>query len=316
MAEVLGIDVSHHNGKIDWAKVAASGKKFAIMKAQYEAQSHRIDETFEYNYAEAGKAGLARGVYIYLARTSLSDPVGDANALVDKLKGRTLEYGIWLDLEDKNIKHLSKAQFNELIDIYTVIFRAAGYYVGIYCNRDWYLNVLDSAKLKKEFTFWIARYPKNDKGIYNPNSSLKPDPKDAAAWQYSSKGAVPGIKGNVDLNVDFDGVVNLMQKPAPAKVEVKPEVKAVELPFKVGQNYKTSVNLFVRQKPNGLKVAFKSLTVNGKANGFSADDGSAVLKKGTTVTCKAVEEVGKSIWIQIPSGWLCAISANGTKYIL
>lgn len=311
MAEVLGIDVSHHNGKIDWAKVAASGKKFAIMKAQYEAQSHRIDETFEYNYAEAGKAGLARGVYIYLARTSLSDPVGDANALVDKLKGRTLEYGIWLDLEDKNIKHLSKAQFNELIDVYTVIFRAAGYYVGIYCNRDWYLNVLDSAKLKKEFAFWIARYPKTDKGVYNPNSSLKPDPKDAVAWQYSSKGAVPGIKGNVDLNVDYDGIVNLI---APQKPVIKEEPK--DLPYKVGQNYKTNVNLFVRQKPNGLKTAYKNLTANAKANGFASEDGSAVLKKGTVVTCKAVEEVGKSIWIQIPSGWLCGIAANGTKYIL
>ena len=50
MSEILGIDVSHHQGKIDWAKVAKSGKKFAIMKCQYEAQSHRIDECFEYNY--------------------------------------------------------------------------------------------------------------------------------------------------------------------------------------------------------------------------------------------------------------------------
>lgn len=311
MAEVLGIDVSHHNGKIDWAKVAASGKKFAIMKAQYEAQSHRIDETFEYNYEEAGKNGLARGVYIYLARTSLSDPVADANALVEKLKGRTLEYGIWLDLEDKNIKHLRKAEFTELIELYTRIFKKAGYYVGIYCNRDWYLNVLDSANLKKNFAFWIARYPKNDKGVYNPNSSLKPDPKDAVAWQYSSKGAVPGIKGNVDLNVDYDGIVNLTNPKAP--VEEKPSVSH---PYKVGQNYKTAVNLFVRQKPNGLKVAFKSLTANGKANGYPAEDGSAVLRLGTTVTCKEVQIVGKSVWIKIPSGWICGISAAGTRYVI
>ena len=311
MAEVLGIDVSHHNGKIDWTKVAASGKKFAIMKAQYEAQSHRIDETFEYNYAEAGKAGLARGVYIYIARTSVADPVADANALVEKLKGRTLEYGIWLDLEDKNIKHLKKAEFNELIDLYTGIFKKAGYYVGIYCNRDWYLNVLDSANLKKSFAFWIARYPKTDKGVYNPNSSLKPDPKDAVAWQYSSKGAVPGIKGNVDLNVDYDGIVNLTKPKDP--VEEKPSVSH---PYKVGQNYKTVVNLFVRQKPNGLKVAFKSLTANGKANGYPAEDGAAVLRMDTTVTCKEVQIVGKSVWIRIPSGWICGISAGGTRYVI
>lgn len=315
MAEVLGIDVSHHNGKIDWAKVAASGKKFAIMKAQYEAQSHRIDETFEYNYEEAGKNGLARGVYIYLARTSLSDPVGDANALVSKLKGRPLEYGIWLDLEDKNIKHLTKAQFNELIDIYTVIFRAAGYYVGIYCNRDWFLNVLDSNKLKREFPFWIARYPKNDKGVYNPNSSLKPETKDAVAWQYSSKGAVPGIKGNVDLNVDFDGIVNLIPQPpvSKPKEEPKPEIISEQF-YKIGNTYTLQMNLYIRKEPNGRKLTMNEITPNAKANAYVSTDGYAVLKKGTRVTCKAIDGVN-SVWIKIPSGWVCAKSSDGKTYI-
>ena len=58
MHEVFGIDVSHHNGKIDWGAVRRDGKEFAILKCQYEAQSHRIDEFFEYNYAEAGKYGI------------------------------------------------------------------------------------------------------------------------------------------------------------------------------------------------------------------------------------------------------------------
>ena len=209
MAEVFGIDVSHHNGQIDWEAVAKSGKKFAILKAQYEAKSHRIDETFEYNYREAGKKGLSRGVYIYIATHSIADPVLDANSLVEKLKGRTLEYGIWLDMEDASIRGLGREKLNKLIYIYANIFRAAGYYVGIYCNQDWYNNVLDNRSLPKDFDFWIARYPKGDTGAYNPNSSLKPS-RIAVAWQYSSKGKVPGINTYCDLNVDFDGVVNLM----------------------------------------------------------------------------------------------------------
>lgn len=209
MGEVFGIDVSHHNGKIDWKKVAESGKKFAIMKAQYEANSHNIDECFEYNYTEAGKYGLARGVYVYIARHSVADPVRDATMLLEKLKGRRLEYGIWLDLEDKNIKALGKDYFTRLVHIYDNLFKAAGYYVGIYCNKDWFNNVLDGYSLSQDYDFWIARYPSNDVGAYNPNSSLNPI-KYSVAWQYSSKGRVPGIKGNVDLNVDFDGVVNLM----------------------------------------------------------------------------------------------------------
>lgn len=209
MGEVFGIDVSHHNGKIDWKKVAANGIKFAVMKAQYEAKSHNIDETFEYNYAEAGKYGIARGVYIYIAKASLEDPLSDAKALLSKLKGRKLEYGIWLDLEDKSIRNIGSDRMFRLIYVYANLFRAAGYYVGIYCNRDWYYNVLYNKKIIKDFDFWIARYPSKDSGVYTKNSPLSPRAY-SVAWQYSSKGSIPGVPTKVDLDVDYDGVVNLI----------------------------------------------------------------------------------------------------------
>lgn len=208
MGEVFGIDVSHYQNKIDWKQVAASGKKFAILKCQYEALSHRIDETFEYNYAEAGKAGLARGVYIFIASASMADPKADAISLMNHLKGRKLEYGIWIDLEADIVKSRGKAYIRGLVNQYVEIFKSFGYYVGIYCNRDWYINYIHD-DLKKQFDFWIARYPRNDNGTYNAFSSLKPDSRMAVAWQYSSKGRVPGIKTAVDLDVDYDGIINL-----------------------------------------------------------------------------------------------------------
>ena len=209
MNEVFGIDVSHHNGRIDWEAVRRDNKKFAILKCQYEAQSHRIDETFEYNYAEAGKQGLARGVYIYIARASMDDPVGDANALLKHLKSRKLEYGIWLDLEDKSLDVKGKGYIRNLAYQYADIFLKAGYYVGIYCNRDWYMRLIHE-DLKRDFDFWIARYPKTDTGTYNKTSNLKPSPDWAVAWQYSSKGNVAGIQTRCDLDVDYDGVVSLI----------------------------------------------------------------------------------------------------------
>lgn len=209
MGEVFGIDVSHHNGQIDWQQVARDNKKFVILKCQYEAQSHNKDEFFEYNYAEAGKYGMARGVYIYIARASMADPVADAKALLKHLNGRKLEYGIWLDLEDKTVDVKGKAYIRSLAYQYADIFMQAGYYVGIYCNRDWYIRLIHD-DLKRDFDFWIARYPKNDTGIYNKTSSLKPSPRIAAAWQYSSKGNVAGIKTRCDLDVDYDGVVSLI----------------------------------------------------------------------------------------------------------
>lgn len=219
MAELFGIDVSHHNGQINWKNVARSGKKFAILKCQYEALSHRIDETFEYNYAEAGKYGLARGVYIFIASASMADMEGDAKSLLKHLNGRNLEYGIWIDLEADIVRKRGKAYIKGLVNTYAQIFRAAGYYVGIYCNRDWYLNVMHD-DLKANYDFWIARYPKEDIGQYNEFSSLKPSYKMAVAWQYSSKGRVNGIKGNVDLDVDYDGIVNLTRpdRKTPARI--------------------------------------------------------------------------------------------------
>lgn len=209
--EKLGIDVSHYQLDIDWKKVAESGKKFAIMKAMYEAQSHRKDEYFEANYKGAGDNGLARGVYIFIASASIADPYGDASALLKHLAGRKLEYGIWLDFEADVLARQGKQKIEELAYIYASAFRAAGYYCGIYCNKDWYGRLI-SDRLKSDFEFWIARYPRNDTGEYNPGSSLKPSYTQAVAWQYSSKGKVPGIVGNVDLDVDFDGVVDLIAK--------------------------------------------------------------------------------------------------------
>lgn len=211
MSEVLGIDVSHYQLDIDWTKVARSGKKFAVLKAMYEAQSHRKDEYFESNYQGAGRNGIARGVYIFIASASLADPEGDAKALLRVLADRSLEYGIWLDYESDVLRRQGKQKIEALTYIYANLFRSAGYYTGIYCNKDWYDNVI-SDPLKDDFDFWIARYPRNDVGVYNPKSSLCPSYRTAVAWQYSSKGNVPGIKGHVDLDVDFDGVVNLIAK--------------------------------------------------------------------------------------------------------
>ena len=107
-----GIDVSHHQGKIDWSKVARSGitsagnlpANFAILKCIYEAQSHRPDERFEDNYRGCIDNAINVGIYVYHASASLADPVAEAEALVRTLNGRKLHLGIWHDLEDKSLR--------------------------------------------------------------------------------------------------------------------------------------------------------------------------------------------------------------------
>ena len=209
MTEVFGIDVSHYQGRIDWAKVRESGVKFAILKCMYEAQSHRIDEQFEANYAGCKQNGIAVGVYIFIGSQSIKDPDADALALLGHLRGRHLDYGIWLDYESDALRATGGTNIHWMTEIYVDYFKAAGYYVGIYCNQDWYKNVI-SARTRLCYDFWIARYPKNDQGKYNKLSLLRPSGARVSAWQYSSKGKVPGINTNVDLDVDYDGVLSLI----------------------------------------------------------------------------------------------------------
>lgn len=212
MAEIYGLDVSHHNGLINWVKVARAGRTFALFKCQYESASHRKDETFDYNYQEAGRCGLARGVYIYLAKEAIDNPKKDAESLLKNLGGRKLELGIWLDLEDKVIGALGKERIKNISKIYIDIFKKAGYKVGIYCNLDWYKRLIHD-ELKNNYKLWIARYPKGDNGSYNPATALKPEDKNIVMRQYSSKGKIDGIKGNVDLNVMYDNTFIEGAKP-------------------------------------------------------------------------------------------------------
>lgn len=203
MSRAYGIDVSHYQLDIDWKKVKDAGKQFAIMKAQYEAKSHRKDEYFEANYRGCGENGIMRGVYIFIGTQSIQDPARDAVSLLNHLNGRKLEYGIWLDMEAASLRACGKKEITRLANVYAEIFEKAGYYVGIYSNLDWTKNVLDMKALER-FDFWMARYPKADTGVIK--EGLNPG---GVAWQYSSKGIVPGIKVKCDLDVDFDGIINL-----------------------------------------------------------------------------------------------------------
>ena len=195
----LGIDVSHHQKLIDWGKVAGTGIKFCIMKAMYES-THKPDEYFDKNYLGCVANKIEKGSYIFIGSKSIANPVEDANAYLDILDGRKFEYGVWIDAEGNSLRAIGKKRITEIIIKEASIIEQAGYRVGIYTNPDWYKNVLDVDMLRYKYPFWVGRYPKNDVG----NMEVRLSPKEyAEAWQFSSKGKVPGIVGNVDLDIDF-----------------------------------------------------------------------------------------------------------------
>lgn len=85
--------------------------------------------------------------------------------------------------------------------------------------------------------------------------------------------------------------------------------------FTAGKNYTLQANMYVRKSAGGAKKKFLDLTANAKANAIKQADGSAVLKKGTVVTCKETKRIGKAVWMKIPSGYVCAVGDSGAVYI-
>ena len=198
-----GIDVSAYQGKPDWTAVRAAGIEMAIFRA---ANRKGKDASFEHNYTGCAVAGIQRGVYRYSYAKTVDAAVKEAMEVVRILNGRKLEMGVWLDLEWKEQRALGRKALTAIAKAWIQTIYAAGYTCGIYCNMDWHKNVLDTAALK--VPYWIARYPNNDYGTIN--ESLKPN-RGECAWQYSSKGRITGIVGNVDLD-EWYGTVDMSGK--------------------------------------------------------------------------------------------------------
>lgn len=198
-----GIDVSAYQGKPDWSAVRAAGIEMAIIRA---ANRKGKDSSFEHNYTGCGLAGIQRGAYRYSYAKTVDEAVKEAMEVVQILNDRKLELGVWLDMEWKEQRALGRKAITAIAKAWIQTIQAAGYVCGIYCNLDWHKNVLDTSAL--QVPYWIARYPNNDHGKIKEN--LRPN-RGECAWQYSSKGQVNGIAGNVDLD-EWYGIVDMSGK--------------------------------------------------------------------------------------------------------
>lgn len=193
--EIKGIDVSAWQGKIDWKTVADYGMDFVIIRIT-EA-GNVVDSQFENNLAGCNKYNIPVGVYKYSYAMTIAEIQSEARKVVSTLNGRKIQFPVFLDLEYNNQRTLGSESIHKMADAFREIIEAAGYKFAIYCNVDWYTNMICS-HLKK-YDFWIARYPANDDGWLQER--LRPD--FGVGWQYSSKAKIPGISGTVDRNVFY-----------------------------------------------------------------------------------------------------------------
>ena len=193
--EIKGIDVSAWQGKIDWKKVADYGMDFAILRIT-EA-GNIVDKYFEANLTGCNKHKIPVGVYKYSYAMTIAEIQSEARKVVSTLNGRKIQFPVFLDLEYHSQRTLGAESIHKMADAFRKIIEAAGYKFAIYCNVDWYVNVI--CNHLKKYDFWVARYPANDNGTVVER--LRPD--FGIGWQYSSKATIPGISGKVDRNVFY-----------------------------------------------------------------------------------------------------------------
>ena len=204
--EIKGIDVSSYQSKPDWAKVSNSEIKFAILRIH---QKSGTDSSFEHNYKGCKSNGILVGGYKYSYALTPAQAIDEAESVISVLGGRGMDFPIFYDLEWSQQRNLGKQAIENIAVAFLTRIKKAGYKVGIYCNLDWYNNVL-SDTLKK-YDCWIARYPASDNG--SVQERLRPSV--GVGWQYSSRGKVSGISGNVDMDVfykDYKEEVSAMDK--------------------------------------------------------------------------------------------------------
>lgn len=103
-------------------------------------------------------------------------------------------------------------------------------------------------------------------------------------------------------------IISLIQRYNLTNYDSASVPASVLSPYEVGKVYTLQSDMYVRQTPNGAKIKYDSLTMDGKKNGKYDDEGNAILKKGTRVTCKGMSEN----WMKVPSGWICAYNSAKT----
>lgn len=194
-----GVDVSSHQGEIDWAKAAADGVQFAIIRLGYRGYTEgeiRLDDYFLRNMDGAQAAGIDVGVYFFSQALTQDEAVEEAQFVLNWLEGYELDYPVYFDwediLDDARTDGMDMLTLTGCADAFCRTIEDAGYRAGIYFNQRFGYQELNLLSLRK-YQFWLAEY--------NPAPTFT---YDFEVWQYSSEGSVDGIDTPVDLNMSFD----------------------------------------------------------------------------------------------------------------
>ena len=204
----IGIDVSKHNGSIDWEQVKKSGIQFAIIRAGNrgygEAGNMVEDPYFVQNMNGAIANGIKVGVYYYSQAITVEEAIQEAEATLRMIQDNgfadKLSLPIVIDTEASGGRadSMTKEQRTTVVKAFCERIKQAGYTPMVYSNKSWLKNNLIMSELE-QYEVWVAHYVKTDDPINNPTDY---DGR-FEIWQYTSTGSVPGISGDVDIDISY-----------------------------------------------------------------------------------------------------------------
>lgn len=181
-----GVDLSTWQKNVDYKKLKESGIEFAIIRVCYGTSLK--DNMFETHYRGLKENGIKVGAYVYSVAENYQEGVKEASVCLDLIKNKEFELPIFYDIEDKLLLNMSKDERNKMIINFCEYIKGAGFNVGVYANLNWFNNYLD-VKLFEKYYIWLAQWADKHTADFRVDF-----------WQYSSKGYVNGILGNVDLD--------------------------------------------------------------------------------------------------------------------
>ena len=195
----VGIDVSSHQGEIDWQAVRQSGVEFAVIRAGFRGYgdgSTRQDECFSYNIESARENGLEVGIYFFSQALNEEEARAEAHEVLSMLEGYEIQLPIYYDWEpitedEARTDTISASELTACAKAFCQVIEAAGYRAGIYFNLNIAVDYYHILELG-DYAFWLAEYQET------PSF-----PFAFSMWQYTSQGTVAGVDTNVDLDLYF-----------------------------------------------------------------------------------------------------------------
>ncbi len=187
-----GIDVSRHQGIINWKKVKETGIDFVMIRAGYGMEYDQVDGNFHANIKAAQSVGLECGVYWYSYALNTSEALQEAKVCYDTIKSYKLTYPVSFDIEDPTQASLSKTEISNITKTFCDYLESKNYYVSVYSYASM-LNDKMNENVIGKYDIWVA-HTKVSKPSFNHPYGM---------WQYSWTGSVNGITGDVDLDYAY-----------------------------------------------------------------------------------------------------------------